>query len=268
MSPTNDERRYSEEEFALVLRLASEADTAPEVRTEQPSPQDGLTLSEMREIAAEVGIDPDRVSRAVGLLPAGEDSAGLKLLGGSPRHRLELSIPGVVPRAELSRVIEVFRKPVSAHGETREVLGGLEWTGNTGTASYGASVTPGPGETTLQAWTDRTETMFGILGGIGFGVGGGIALALAKLVFGETDAGIVTGLLCGLPSGYLVARGIWKRSTKKYREGLMRLLEAMTTEAQKAVERSKALEGGGDREGEVRGSGSGGGEDRRGGPAG
>jgi hypothetical protein len=50
-------------------------------------------------------------------------------------------------------------------------------------ASYGASVTPGEGDTTLQAWTDRTETM-------------------------------------------------------------MRLLEAMSTEAEEAVDRSKALEDG------------------------
>jgi len=243
MSPSDNERRYSEEEFALVLSLASEVESGP---GERPSPpREGLTLSEIREIAAEVGIDPERVSRAVALLPSGDDSAGARFLGGTPRHRLEHSIPGLVPAADLSRVIGVARKFVAAQGETREVLGGLEWTGNTGMASYGASVTPGEGETTLQTWTDRTETMMGIFGGVGLGVGGAVALVLVKTVFGESDAGIVAGLLTGLPTGLVFARALWKRSATKYREGLMRLLEAMSTEAEAAVGRSKALEDGG-----------------------
>ena len=184
-------------------------------RHPSPPPQEGLTLSELREIAAEVGIDPDRVSRAAALLPSGDGSAGARFLGGTPRHRLEHSIPGLVPAADLSRVIGVCRKSVAAHGETREVLGGLEWTGNTGMASYGASVTPGEGETTLQVWTDRTETMMGILGGVGMGVGGAVALFLVKTVFGESDAGIAAGLLSGLPTGFVFARTLWKRSSEK-----------------------------------------------------
>ncbi len=86
--------------------------------------------------------------------------------------------------------------------------------------------------------------MMGIFGGVGMGIGGAVALVLVKTVFGESDAGIAAGLLTGLPTGFVFARAIWKRSTRKYREGLLRLLEAMSTEAGGAVGRPKALEDG------------------------
>jgi len=53
MPSSNDERRYSEDEFALVLRMASEVQAGPD----PAPPQEGLTLSQIREIAAEVGIE-------------------------------------------------------------------------------------------------------------------------------------------------------------------------------------------------------------------
>jgi hypothetical protein len=91
MPPSDHERRYSDDEFALVLRLASEVKSPGELAPPPPS-REGLTLSEMREIAAEVGIHPDRVSRAVALLPPGDESIGVRLLGGHPRHRQEHAI--------------------------------------------------------------------------------------------------------------------------------------------------------------------------------
>ena len=59
MPTTDEERRYSEEEFALVLEMASEEPDAPEeekTRTLAPV-REGLTLAQIQEIASEVGID-------------------------------------------------------------------------------------------------------------------------------------------------------------------------------------------------------------------
>jgi len=236
MPPTNDERRYSDREFAVILRTASEAPDglAPAL---PPQPQDGLTLSEIKGIAAEVGIDPERVSMAAALLPSGNGSALMRLIGGEPRHRLEATVPGSVPAAALGRVVDVARRTAGTQGETREVLGGLEWTGSTATASFGASVTPGEKETTLQAWTNRTESLAGIYGGVGLPSMGVIALILAKLVFGETDAGIIASLLSGIPPAFLFARTLWKRSTKKYHARLLQLVAAMAKEAEAVADR-------------------------------
>jgi hypothetical protein len=234
MSRSDTERRYSDLEFALILRTASEVREGPD----PAPPREGLTLRQIREIAAEVGIDPDRVTRAAALLPSADDSAVTRFFGGPPRHRVEHSIPGVVPTGELGRIIDVVRKMVSTQGQTREILGGLEWTASTATTGFGASVTPREGETILQASTDRTESMAGIYGGVGMSTVGVIALLLVKLVFGETDAGIAASLLSSLPPAFFLARTLWSRSTKKYRERLLHLLEAMAVEAEEAVERA------------------------------
>ncbi len=222
----------------MILRAASEVHEGPDP-VPTPQPQDGLTLSEIKGIAAEVGIHPERISRAAALLPSGDVSGLHRLIGGQPRHRLEHSVPGVVPSAEVRRIIEVARKIASTQGETREILGGLEWTGSTATTTYGASVTPGETETVLQAWTNRTETLAGIYAGVGLPTLGIVAVTLGKLVFGETDAGILAALLSGIPPAFLFARTLWKRSTKKYRERLLHLLDAMTEEAEVAVNRAE-----------------------------
>ena len=62
------ERRYSDEEFALILRNAS---ALQERRSEGGAvvTSEGLTLEEIRSIAADVGLDPEAVTTAAALLP-------------------------------------------------------------------------------------------------------------------------------------------------------------------------------------------------------
>lgn len=231
MSPTNDERRYSDEEFALILRTASEVQAGPD----PAPPRQGLTLSEIQEIAAEVGIDPDRVSKAAALLPSATGEGLSRLVGGHPRHRLEHTVKGGVPTAALGRVIDLARREMDTQGETREVLGGLEWKGGTSTTSVTVSVTPREGETVLQASTDRSETMAGIFAGVTLPVGGIIGVTLGKLVFGESDAGIAAALISGMTPALIFARAIWKRSTRHWRERLFHLMDAMAREAEEAA---------------------------------
>ena len=240
MADKNDERHYSDEEFAIILRTASEApDGFPPARP--PEPQDGLTLSEIRAIAAEVGIAPERVSRAAALLPSGGTSPLMRLIGGGPRYRLEEVIPRPIPTSEMGRIIDAARRTAGTQGETREVLGGLEWTGSTATTGYGASITPRGDQIHIQAWSNHTETLAGIYAGIGMPVLGVVAVTLGKLVFGESDAGILAALLSGIPPAFLVARTVWVRSTKKYRHRLLQLLEVMRREAEEVAEVPGAL---------------------------
>jgi hypothetical protein len=241
MTPSDEERRYSDEEFALILRLASETPAGPDPGPPQP----GLTLAEIREIAGEVGIDPGRVSKAAALLPSETDPTLVRVLGGRPRHRLQLAVPCRVPPGELRRVMDVARRAMDTQGEAREVLGALEWKGSTGTATVTVSIVPGEGETTLEASTDRTESLAGLYGGVSLGVTMVIAVTLGKLVFGETDAGIAAAFLSGLPPGILLARTLWKRSTRKWRERLIHLMDAMVREAEALAGVRRAEDGSG-----------------------
>ena len=193
----------------------------------------------MREIAAEVGIDPGRVSRAAAILPTLQEPGLTRLIGGRPRHRLEHTVRGTVPEKDLARIIEVARRTLGVQGETREVLGSVEWNGSTSSTRVSVSVSPREGETTLQASTDRTESLVGIYVGAGLGVLGVVSVTMGKLVFGETDAGILSAFLSGIPPAFLFCRALWKRSTRKWRERLVELMGAMAKEAEASVEAGK-----------------------------
>ena len=91
------------------------------------TPRSGLTLSEIQEIASEVGIDPRQVARAAALIPVEESSPLMRLVGGEPRYRMGDTVLGSIPTKDLGRIIEIARQTASIPGETREVLGGLEW---------------------------------------------------------------------------------------------------------------------------------------------
>ena len=78
MPDTEGERRYTEREYELILRRAIELD-APSALVPQPTPEptlppEGLTLSKIKEIAAEVGVDPARVAEAASTLGIPERS--------------------------------------------------------------------------------------------------------------------------------------------------------------------------------------------------
>ncbi|MCK5652460.1 MAG: hypothetical protein KAJ42_13825 [Gemmatimonadetes bacterium] len=245
MSPPNDERRYSDEEFALILRTASEVEDSPTPAPALAPPQEGLTLPEIQEIAQEVGIDPHRVSRAAMLLSAGETETLVRLAGGPVKYRHEHVIRGELTAEDMIRVIEVARREFETQGESREVMGALEWRGSTGgSSSVSVSLTPRGGETTLQTYVNRTEPLLGVFGGVGLPVAGIIGVTLGKLVFGESDAGIAAAFFSGLAPAMLFARVLWKRSTKKWKERLLRLMDAMAREAEDAARRKEEDEEG------------------------
>jgi hypothetical protein len=234
MPISDDKRRYSEEEFALVLRMASEEPDTPkdEERRELTPAREGLTLAQIREIASEVGIDPDRVSRAAGLLPQKSDSGLARLLGGHPVAALERVVEGEASEADLRRIADAVRREVGVTGKAQEVLGALEWTGSNSTATtiVSASATPRDGSTVLQASCDSSGALLAITAAAGLPTLGVVALTLVKLVFGETDAGIVMGLLSGLPPAVLVSRILWKRTTQAWRGRLVKIMDAMSEE--------------------------------------
>ena len=81
---SDDERVYSDEEFALILRKATELASRAEPRTHSST---GLTLTEMKAASAQVGLDPALVERAARLLAATPTSSPLeRLIGGPLRH--------------------------------------------------------------------------------------------------------------------------------------------------------------------------------------
>ena len=102
-------RRYSEEEFALILSKASEIQRSSGGQAEGLGPG-GLTLEEIQSIATEAGIDAEAVTRAASILGAlePEEKAGLARLifGGPSTFHLDCEIPGRLQPEEIGRILE------------------------------------------------------------------------------------------------------------------------------------------------------------------
>jgi hypothetical protein len=81
---SDDQRVYSDDEFARILRTAAELAS----RVEKPGiSSNGLTSTEMKSAAAQAGLDPALVERAARLLVIRATASPLeRLIGGPLRH--------------------------------------------------------------------------------------------------------------------------------------------------------------------------------------
>ena len=237
---TNDgsnPRRYSEEEFALILRRASEIQETPgkagaKVRSE------GLTLEEMQSIAREVGIDPDAVTRAAAVLGAAEweEKGGLvaAVVGGPSKFHLDCEMPGRLPPEEMGRILEVIRRVAEHQGEASEVLGGVEWKTVGDLSAIHVNVSPRGNRTSVQVVGNRSAA-----GAISFTFPmaaaailiGGLGAAFEPTSFVGISA-LITGLL---GSGFMVSRTIWSSGTRKFRRRMTKLMEAVSRTVEEAA---------------------------------
>jgi len=223
-------RRYSEEEFALILRKASEIQASSGSQS-GTSGTGGLTLEEIRSIAGEAGIDPEAVTRAASILGAlkGDDRPGLAvaIFGGPSKYNLDCEIPGSLPPEEMGRILEQIRKAAEHQGEASEILGGVQWKTVGELSAINVNISPRGDSTSIQVVGDRGPasgaTFIFPMAGAAILIG-----ALGATLEPTSAAGIVSLVTGTLGAGFLTARTIWAASSRKFRQRLARLMEAVS----------------------------------------
>ncbi len=231
------ERRYSEEEFALILRKASEIQLSD---GSQPgrAVAGGLTLDEIRSIAAEAGIDPEAVTRAVSIIGALEwdEKSGLAaaIFGGPDKYHLDCEIPGTLPPEEMGRILEEIRRAAEHQGAASEVLGGMEWKTVGELSAVNVNISPRGKSTSIQIVGNR-----GPAAGMTFifpMMGAGVLVGILGATFEPTSAVGIVSLVAGtLGAGFLTARTIWSSTSKKFRARLTRLMDRVSLAVEKAT---------------------------------
>lgn len=221
-------RRYSDEEVSRLLKQATD------LQTEEASPGGaggaGMTLAEIQEIAAEVGIEPRYLQRAAAQIdrPSGP-GLGEILAGGPLLVAVERIVPGELGEPDFARVVPRIQQAAVGHGNATMVGSTLTWSSETSGKQRTLQVTVASqdGETLIRA-EERLHGMAGglfggLVGGAGVGVGVGVGLPLGLEVLGS-------GLFAALfPLGtvglfYGIARAIMSKTTSNRRmilEGLV-----------------------------------------------
>ena len=220
------ERRYTDEEVALILRRAAElgGETGP-------SRSEGLSLAEIRQVAREVGIDPATVARAAAALPTRKRDRLTAILGGPLHYRLEATMPRRASDADLGRILQSIRRAAGRQGRATQVLDSVEWrtSGEREGSQLFVTVTTGDYGTTVEVTGDRQSTAALLY--LVPGVAGMIVSLIvgASLEAGWTAGGVIAGLLGGV---FLLSRTIWSHTGRAF----SRKLEDIRDAAVQAVE--------------------------------
>lgn len=167
-------RHYTDEETRRILDLASRLELERDERGRGPSagtegrtpPPEGLTLAEIRSIAAEAGIDPRMVDRAAGSLRTVEDTRGWSLLGAPTSFRFVHEVRGVVPYEEIPRVLDVVRRARPDPTPPYPAAGGMEWSAGPETGGVRAAVVRKGERTEIELFLARESQIMRLLAAV------------------------------------------------------------------------------------------------------
>lgn len=232
----DERRRYTDEEFALILRKAMELQGGGEGSRRA---HEGLTLDEMRAIARDVGVDPSLVDRATTLLDRPRTSKAHRFLGGPTTYRLEHAVPGLVPEGAYPRIVDAIRRTTEHHGDAKSELGSMVWQTVGQFSQIHVTVAPRDDHTELRVSADRAGafvlTWFLSLAGAMIAAG-----IVGAVIEPSTAAGGATLFLGMASAGLATARVLWTRGTTRFQRYLDTLMEAVRRE----VESSASNDGG------------------------
>jgi hypothetical protein len=227
-------RRFTDKEVAIVLRKASELeDRAGE------GGGSGLSLQDLEEIAAEVGISRDAIGKAVAHL----DSRARRrnpLAGGPLTRRAIRVVPGEMDEASMARVIRHVDSSTDAVGSVTEALGSTRWTSADRFRALQVSLTPERGETTVQV-VERTAARLRRLAHL-VPASLGAALTAGSIGALNPSSGTVAALIAmGFAAGGFLGRLGWGWLSARSGERVERLATQLEREA--AAEHERADEG-------------------------
>lgn len=222
----DDQRVYSDEEFALVLRTAAELAN----RADQPTlSSGGLTLAEMKSAAAQAGFDPALVERAARQLVTPTVSTPFeRLVGGPLRHEQELQFAIKLDERSAARLVSAMRINPHFHSSDpgHSSALGMTWSAAADGDVLRIAARPDANGTTVSVTLDRRGTF------VLTGVVSSLAMFFAALfsiyaLAPESLAQGVGGLVVGAGGILTLARTFWASSTRKAREKLAGVVDTI-----------------------------------------
>ena len=233
------ERRFNEEEVALIIKRAAELQ-----QTEQAEhdPGNALSLSEVEQIAREAGIDPRLIRRAaLGLEQPHRSNRPSPWLGAPTRIVFERVVEGEVSSDDFEVLVNEVRRTFGDNGVPSVLGKSLAWSSSMGGRrrargrQIDVSVVPRGGVTTIRVEEELRNTAGALVGGIVGGGGGGTSGAvIGGSMAAFHSAPITVGLLAlSLGTFYTIARTVF-RSIAGRREDELRELAGRLEEIAKS----------------------------------
>lgn len=208
--------------MAPILREAAQVADAPAAAVGSSA---GLSLGEIKAIAAEVGIDPAHVERAARLVPGhGRESVLERVIGGPVRHTRSARLDTELTEERASRLLSAVRAIADQPGEGNADAFGMSWQSFKGFNRITVTAHSEADGTTLRVRVDRGWSLFwtAFLSQLG------IVMSIWVLIETVSEYGELAAL-AAIPAGVLaLARAFWASSTGTIRDHVGALVDKLT----------------------------------------
>lgn len=235
------ERKFNEEEVALIIKRAAELQQTEQTEQETSS---ALSLTEVEEIAREAGIDPKLIRRAaVGLDQPAQTNRPSPWLGAPTRIVFERVVDGEIPVEEFEPLIAEIRRTFGDNGLPSVLGRSLAWSSGIGGRRRSSgrhvdvSVVTRGGITTIRVEEELRNLAGALFGGLVGGGGGGTTGISMGIGMGVFHSAPIAALLWVTVAGgfYTLARTIFGRMSAAREHELQGLIDRLEEEVQAAV---------------------------------
>ena len=222
-------RRFTDREVALILRRATEID---EASGPPADPGGGLSLDDLREIGREVGITPAAIERAVASLGRSESLAAR--FAGAPSVRKAVHVvPGTLDREGIAVLVAEVDDRADGTGTVSEALGSVRWTARDRLKSTRVSITPRETDTSIEVVEKAEPRLRRIFNLMPAAWGPMPAAPWIAAVAGDPLAMIGVGLGAAL-AGVAAGRAAWSLVSAASDRRVKRLADHLADEASRA----------------------------------
>jgi len=224
---TNPEPRFTDQEVALILQRAAEMERlGPSLDGVGGS----LTLSELNEIAGEVGIDSRAIAAAASELGLHGELPGSPWLGPPATQTETRLVPRELSDEEQTLLLRALEARLKRSGAVGEALGRVTWVSNSAQLTTEVALTVDEGTSRIdveQRYPGRIRPLMHILPGA-FGFVAAVSLAAPVGLLGlPLVAAAVAGGLAGVAAGH----GIWYLMARESRRATRKLASELATSA-------------------------------------
>jgi hypothetical protein len=182
-------RRYTDKEVALIIRKALDGDGSGRGLVADDS---DLTLEQIKEIAAEVGISPQRIERAAAVLAEPELAPVHPYAGIPTTVTYQATVPGkALAETPVEEVLAITRRLLGRQGIVHRDGDTVEWMARDPTGGRYVTLTSSAEGIRLSVLGNYRDGLLSALGAAGGATFVGAAAIISSLGFGP--AGILLG---------------------------------------------------------------------------
>ncbi len=217
----SEEAKFTDQQVREILKRAVEEDISPTmVRGE------GLSLTELKDIGTEVGIDPFRLENAARAVLREGQKGPNPIVGAHTVLNFERRVQGEVDSDSTPEILSIIRRNMGPSGEISEIHGFLEWSSKGDFGERHIGLTSQHGVTSITASANLTNAAIQTY--VPAGMIGLICSILGMVQ--AADADLLVGMIFFfslIPALYLVLRTIYGRISKSVEAKLEKVVDEL-----------------------------------------